>query len=253
LHRIDTPDSVEGLFQDSGSPGTRVTDDWLNDVQENLVRLAEAFGLTLAKGDFDQLTEAFAGVGLPGRALLTNLNTLDRSGFFASGATATGRPAGTAEGMVVSVFDAADSADGVQLFVEKAADRLWLRRWTGAAWQAWRAVAGGSSGVEATGRWRIHPDGVIEQYGYYAGGSANPTITFPIEFPTACDWVSTSAVSTSNATPSNSQGGVNYASPAATPAPSTTGFAVWCSSDDGGPDTNQPSTTVPFYWRAMGR
>lgn len=251
MHRIDTIDADGDLFQDSESVGTQVTAAWLNDVQENLARLAEALGITLVKGDYDQLTDAFAGVGIPSRAEVTDLDALAVSGFFASTAGATGRPAGTAAGMVVSIFDAAASADGAQLFIQQAVNTLWLRRWTGAAWGDWTAIAGGSSGSNADGRWRIHPDGTVEQYGHYAGGSAHPTITFPIEFPTACDNVQVTAVSTTNATPSSTQGGVNYASPAA--GPTTTDFSVWCSADDGGPDTNQPSTTVPFYWHAIGR
>ncbi len=58
MHRIDTPDAVDGLFQDSGSPGTRVTDDWLNDVQENLALLIEGAGIALSKGDHTQLLDA---------------------------------------------------------------------------------------------------------------------------------------------------------------------------------------------------
>lgn len=109
----------------------------------------------------------------------------------------------------------------------------------------------GTSGSNGNGYWRKHPDGTIEQWGHYAGGAAAPTLTFPIEWPTACESLQTTAVSTTNSTPSSSQGGVKYASP--DPAVTTTDFKVWCSADDGGPDTNQPSTTVPFYWRAIGR
>lgn len=250
MHRIDA-DDIAGLFKKTPAPATIVTPEWANDIQENVARLVEALGIVLVKGDYDQLVDGFAGIGLPGRAAVTDLDALGQSGFYASSAAATGRPAGTAAGLIVSIFDAAASADGVQLFVEKAANTLWLRRWTGAAWADWSPIAGGSAGVGATGRWRIHPDGVIEQYGYYAGGSAFPTIVFPMEFPVACDNVLVTAVSTSNATPGGSQGGVNYASPAA--GATTVSFDVWCSADDGQPDTNQPSTTVPFYWRAYGR
>lgn len=176
MHRIDADDD-DGLFKTSPAPATIVTPEWANDLQENVARLIEAFGITLVKGDFDQLVDAFATMGIPGP--------------------------------VTEV------------------------------------------GSNAYGRFRIHPDGQIEQHGHYAGGSANPTITFPMEFPTACENLSVTAVSTSNSTPSGSQGGVNYASPAA--GPTTTTFSVWCSADDGSPDTNQPSTTVPFYWRAIGR
>ena len=114
-----------------------------------------------------------------------------------------------------------------------------------------KAAVWGTSGSNANGHWRKHPDGTIEQWGYYPGGSSNPTLTFPIEWPTACEALNVTALSTTNSTPASSQGGVKYASPA--PGVSTTTFSVWCSADDGGPDTNQPLATVPFYWRSIGR
>lgn len=61
-HRTDAPGNQSGQFTDgdpgSGTPATVVGSDWLNDMQENLVRVVEGAGITPAKGDFNQLTQA---------------------------------------------------------------------------------------------------------------------------------------------------------------------------------------------------
>lgn len=66
MHRIDGPSATQQNQFTEGSPtggvpATIVSDDWLNDVQENICRAIEAAGITLAKGDFTQLTQAIAG------------------------------------------------------------------------------------------------------------------------------------------------------------------------------------------------
>lgn len=139
MHRIDADDAA-GLFKKTPAPATVVTAEWANDMQENMARLIEAFGVALVKGDFDQLTAVFASIGLPGRADTTDLDALNLSGFFASSAAATGRPAGAAAGNVLSMFDQAAAGDGLQLFFEQAADGVWFRRWDGAAWADWVEV-----------------------------------------------------------------------------------------------------------------
>lgn len=60
MHRIDGPDHVGNLFSD-GPPGTVVTDDWANDVQENLCNFIEdaPSSIALVKGNFTQLIAAF--------------------------------------------------------------------------------------------------------------------------------------------------------------------------------------------------
>jgi len=62
MHRIDGPGAVNNLFTE-GDPtvpqmATVVTAAWLNDMQENLARAIEAAGITLTKGDYDQLRQA---------------------------------------------------------------------------------------------------------------------------------------------------------------------------------------------------
>ncbi len=69
MHRIDDPDRLvngngagkDGFTEGSPSPlvaATVVTDDWLNDVQENIAQLIESEGITLVKGVFTQLRDA---------------------------------------------------------------------------------------------------------------------------------------------------------------------------------------------------
>jgi len=63
MHRIDGPGAAAGnLFTEGnpalGVPATTVTDDWANDVQEELVNVISDQGIALAKGTQDQLLTA---------------------------------------------------------------------------------------------------------------------------------------------------------------------------------------------------
>jgi hypothetical protein len=63
MHRIDSDGAtVDNQFTEgnpaTGTPATQVSDDWLNDVQENICEVIEDAGLTLAKGDHSQLKTA---------------------------------------------------------------------------------------------------------------------------------------------------------------------------------------------------
>lgn len=63
MHRIDHATAAPGdLFTEgnpaTATPATTVTDDWLNDVQENICAVVEAAGIPLVKGNFTQLLEA---------------------------------------------------------------------------------------------------------------------------------------------------------------------------------------------------
>lgn len=62
MHRIDGDGHVGNLFTE-GNPAipqvaTQVTDDWLNDMQENVCEAVTAAGIALVKGDYFQLREA---------------------------------------------------------------------------------------------------------------------------------------------------------------------------------------------------
>lgn len=63
MHRIDVPSATPDHKFTEGSPtggipATVVSDSWLNDVQENIARAIENAGITLVKGDYEQLTSA---------------------------------------------------------------------------------------------------------------------------------------------------------------------------------------------------
>ena len=63
MHRIDGYGATEDNEFTEGDPGneipaTDVTDDWLNDMQEELANVVEAAGIELVKGNQTQLLEA---------------------------------------------------------------------------------------------------------------------------------------------------------------------------------------------------
>ncbi|NBB17563.1 hypothetical protein GVN21_19550 [Caulobacter sp. SLTY] len=63
MHRIDSVNSVAGMFKDTPKPGTRVSAAWMNDVQENLVGVVLASGIALVKGTYTQLLDALRRLG----------------------------------------------------------------------------------------------------------------------------------------------------------------------------------------------
>ena len=67
MHRIDGPGAtVDNRFTDGdpigGVPATMVTDDWANDVQENICKIIIDAGISLVKGDASQLKAAVAAM-----------------------------------------------------------------------------------------------------------------------------------------------------------------------------------------------
>ncbi|PTU03331.1 hypothetical protein DBR45_07650, partial [Pseudomonas sp. HMWF031] len=63
MHRIDGPGAtVDNKFTDgdplSGVPATVVTDDWLNEIQEEVISVLTAGGIAPAKGTQNQLLAA---------------------------------------------------------------------------------------------------------------------------------------------------------------------------------------------------
>jgi hypothetical protein len=64
MHRIDAADHVGNLFSEgdpaTGTPGTKVSDDWLNAVQEEIAHTVEAAGLALDKANNGQLAAVIA-------------------------------------------------------------------------------------------------------------------------------------------------------------------------------------------------
>jgi hypothetical protein len=66
MHRIDGPGAtVDNKFTDGdpvgGVPATLVTDDWLNDIQENLMAVLAAAGVAPVKGNSGQLLASLTG------------------------------------------------------------------------------------------------------------------------------------------------------------------------------------------------
>lgn len=72
MHRIDDPNATpENLFTEgdpiSGTPpATKITDDWLNDLQEEICNVIEEAGITLVKGTRDQLVDAIVALIVSG-------------------------------------------------------------------------------------------------------------------------------------------------------------------------------------------
>lgn len=67
MHRVDTEGHDDGLFQDgtpqTGQQGTMLSEDWFNDVQENICGVIEdGAGEELIKGDYTQLRLAIAAM-----------------------------------------------------------------------------------------------------------------------------------------------------------------------------------------------
>lgn len=93
MHRVDTPGSVDGLFNDGnpavGQQATQLLSDWFNDVQENLAHTIEEAGLVLTKGDYTQLYAALlaliAGVVGTGGGAVPTTRTVTGSGLATGG------------------------------------------------------------------------------------------------------------------------------------------------------------------------
>ena len=75
MHRIDAPGFAPGNLFTEGNPSlsipaTEVSDDWLNDVQEELTTVIEGVGITLVNGLQTQLQSAInLMIGLGGSAI----------------------------------------------------------------------------------------------------------------------------------------------------------------------------------------
>lgn len=97
MHRVDTPGSVAGLFQDGnplvGQQATQLLADWHNDVQENIAHVIEQAAIALVKGDHTQLYDALVAliagvVGTGGGSVPTTL-TVTGGGLVTGGGALT--------------------------------------------------------------------------------------------------------------------------------------------------------------------
>jgi hypothetical protein len=92
------------------------------------------------------------------------------------------------------------------------------------------------------------PGGYMTQSGKYAGGSSNPTITFPVAF-TAAPHVQITAYGTG----ANTNSASNSVALASLASVSTTGFSAWVSSESEVSDVFVNVTNVAFEWVAIGK
>lgn len=97
MHRIDAAGYAPGnLFTDgnpaTGTPATVVDAAWLNDLQENVIQIAEAAGIALVKGDYTQLLTALRSAGVfQTRPQFDNTTQVATTGFVKdSGIAASG-------------------------------------------------------------------------------------------------------------------------------------------------------------------
>lgn len=106
MHRVDGPGHANNLFTEGDPqqavPATIVTDDWLNDVQEELANIIEDAGITLSKGTQTQLRDA-VNVMINPVLPLTNVAAL----------RALSEPGAIQIRQTLGYTDAGDGGDGV--------------------------------------------------------------------------------------------------------------------------------------------
>lgn len=175
MHRIDTLGSVEGKF-DEGNPATgqratRISADWMNDVQEALCFVIEEQGIELEKGDETQLRAAIlaliaGAVGAGGGAVPTT-RLVSTSGLASGGGD-------LAADRTISVPKASSA--------EVAAGALDTKAITPAGMLAAFAGSAGLNGYLKL------PGGWLLQFGYLRGAysEGGVSVTFPTTFPVAC-------------------------------------------------------------------
>ncbi len=175
MHRIDTSGAVAGQFQEGnpaiGQQATRLGAAWLNDIQENVSRVIEDAGISLVKGDPDQLRDAIvamiAGVVGDGDGAVPTTLTVTGAGLATGGGDLT-----TNRVITVPKASSAEVAAGTD--DTKAVTPL--------------ALAGGIGGKSlAASGYITLLGGVIMQWvtaSVSANGSTN--VTLPTTFPSQC-------------------------------------------------------------------
>lgn len=175
MHRIDTLGSVEGKF-DEGNPATgqratRISADWMNDVQEAICYVIEQQGIELEKGDETQLRAAIlalvSGVIGAGGGAVPTTRQVNTSGLATGGGD-------LAANRTINVPKASPAETLVGALDSKAITPAGLSA-------AFTGVAGLNGYVPLPGGWLI-------QFGYLRGAysEGSVAVTFPTTFPTAC-------------------------------------------------------------------
>jgi len=95
MHRIDSPSATSDKKFTEGSPSasipaTVVTDDWLNDVQENICAVIEGASIPLVKGEADQLLKAIQAIIAASNPPGTGGGEVGQMAFFARPAPPSG-------------------------------------------------------------------------------------------------------------------------------------------------------------------
>lgn len=188
MHRVDTPGSVDGRFQDGnpaiGQQATQLLAAWFNDVQETLAHVIEAQGMTLEKGDETQLRDAIialiAGVVGDGSGAVPTTRTVSGAGLLAGqgGALAADLVFTLAKSLAADLIAGTDDA--------KVPTALQIAT-------AFAPVLGTNS------YWRA-PGGVLIQTGKLRGSfsEGSVSVTFPVAFTTACAGIMPVAVNQSS-------------------------------------------------------
>jgi Putative tail fiber protein gp53-like, C-terminal len=175
MHRIDGPGNVNGKFTE-GDPGagqkaTKVTADWLNDLQENAAYIIEQAGIVLEKNNAEQLSDAIvalvagavgdgSGAVPVGRQISVAGDLLTGGGTLAADRTITLLKA-------VAADVSAGTAD------DKAITPLAL-------------ATAAAAGLTTNGYWQA-PGGLIVQWGQLRGNyvEGSVAVSFPIAFSAA--------------------------------------------------------------------
>lgn len=177
MHRIDTQGSVDSRFTEGnpnvGQRATRVSADWLNDVQENITYVIEEVGDALIKGRADQLYAAIiklvAGAAGDGAGAVPTTRQVLGGGLVTGGGALANDQTLTV-GKATSAEVVAGQRDDVAITP--------------------LALAGGLGGrsLAATGYITL-VGGLIVAWGATTiPGNVSRTITLPITFPTMCAW-----------------------------------------------------------------
>lgn len=175
MHRIDGPGAINELFTEGnpaiGQRATKITQDWLNDVQQNICFVIEDAGLELEKGTETQLKDALvaliAGVVGDGEGAVPTTLTVVGGGLVSGGGDLT-----VNRTLTVAKASAAEVAAGIRDDV--AVTPLGL--------------AGGAGGklFEATGYIKQFNGLILMWATATANGNGYTNVTLPTTFPAQC-------------------------------------------------------------------
>ncbi|MEZ5709738.1 MAG: hypothetical protein R3E02_10165 [Blastomonas sp.] len=205
MHRVDTPGSVDGLFQDGnpavGQQATQLLAAWFNDVQENIAKVIEEAEIELEKGNYSQLRDALvamiAGVVGDGDGAVPTTLTVTGGGLVTGGGDLT-----TNRVLTVTKASAAEVAAGTN--DTKAVTPL--------------ALAGGigSKLLAGAGYLPLLGGALIQWTPATALPDGSTNVSLPTSFPTACVWADFAGVTQLTDAEHNDPGAVGWGTSAVT-------------------------------------